>query len=200
MDITPDPSYYRAMDPDMALGSDLSMASGSTSYPDQYDSCRGMVLRHQGGLRWLTRLQPCAWLLVVAGTIDIDSDPGCCRAIDADMALSSSLSLDDTMAPVIAQAMSNSMALAVASPSDIHLAVVVAPTLGIHVVSGGLMGHRHQYRAWLKQSHGPRHAPREEPGFRCHYGPRWLYKPRGSVWPPSSMGPDIKYPWHLHGL
>ena len=200
MNISPDPSHYRAIDPDMALGSDPSMASGSTSYPDQYDSCSSMVLRHQGVLRWLTRPQSATWLLVVTGTTDIGSDPGCCRVTDADMALSISLGLDDTMAPVRAQAMSNSMALAVARPSGIHLTAVVALTLGIHVVSGGLRGHGHQYRAWLKQSHGPRHAPREEPGCRCHYGPRWLYKPRGSVWPPSSIGPDIKYPWHLHGL
>lgn len=79
------------------------------------------------------RLQP----LVLIGATDIYKDPGCSRAIDPDIALSSSVRPEVTMA---VQGTQIGMALA-----DTNMA-----TGGICVASGGKRGHGHQYRPQLQ--------------------------------------------------
>lgn len=58
-----------------------------------------MTLRHQHGLRCQLRLRLSVQLLVVTGTMDINIDPSCCRAMDPDLALGSSADSYVTMAP-----------------------------------------------------------------------------------------------------
>ena len=64
------------------------------------------------------------FLLFPVGTwaIDINTDPKCSRTVDPDIALISSLGLDDTMAWVAAQVTQVSVALAEACPLDFNKA------------------------------------------------------------------------------
>ena len=55
---------------------------GNTSHPDQCGPGGNMTLRHQHGLRWLTRLWAPAWPSVVTGVMDIGTDPDCDRAMN----------------------------------------------------------------------------------------------------------------------
>ena len=66
---------------------------------DQYGSWSGIALRHQHGLRWLTRPWVSAQPLVVTESMDINTYPGWCRTVGSDMALSSSPGPEDTMCP-----------------------------------------------------------------------------------------------------
>ncbi|KAL6073616.1 hypothetical protein STEG23_027917 [Scotinomys teguina] len=101
MEINTDPSCSKIMEPDMGvLGLDITMVlGGSTGHPDQYGPGIILILRHQHGLKWLTRPLALAQHSMVSGAIDINTDPGRHRATEPDMALGSSLIPDDTMVP-----------------------------------------------------------------------------------------------------
>lgn len=58
-----------------------------------------MAHGYQYDSRWQIRHQETAQPSVATGTTDVSSDPGCHRAMDPDMALSSSSGLEQTMAP-----------------------------------------------------------------------------------------------------
>lgn len=84
MNINSDLGCFRAMDPDMALGSspgiDYTMALGdSTGLSDSHDPGSGMVLEHQHG-HWL-QPRPLAsmWPLVAIWAMGINTDCGCGR-------------------------------------------------------------------------------------------------------------------------
>lgn len=101
MDITEDSDCGRTMGPDVALshssGSDVTMApGGSTCHPNLYDPDGHMALKHQHGLKCQPRLQTSAWPSVATGATDINTEPGCCRAMVPDIALGSSPALDIT--------------------------------------------------------------------------------------------------------
>lgn len=51
--------------------------------------CSGMALRHQGGVRRMTRPQLSAWCLVVTEAKTISSETDCHSALGLDMALGS---------------------------------------------------------------------------------------------------------------
>lgn len=55
------------------------------------------ALRHQHALWWLSRPQASTQPFLIIGARDINSEPCCCWVTDSDMALGSSLCLDDTM-------------------------------------------------------------------------------------------------------
>lgn len=103
MGINPDPSCHRATDPEETPGSILGQMTlgGSIDHSDQYGPSSGMALRHQHGLRWLARSWTSPRPSVVTGAwISVNSDPGCCRALDSDMVLGSNLGADVTLALV----------------------------------------------------------------------------------------------------
>ncbi|MEJ1281221.1 hypothetical protein NN561_012170 [Cricetulus griseus] len=94
--------------------------SGTTGYPDQHLS-RRMVSIYQHGSRWQPRCLALAWPLMVSGATDVNTEPGCNRDPDPDMALTSSPSLDDTMAPVDSPGHQIGLAPAAAQPSDTNM-------------------------------------------------------------------------------
>lgn len=59
---------------------------GSTYYPGLHGLGRSMNLKHQHGLRCWPRLEASAWPSVAKGTTDINTEPGCSRAIYPGMA------------------------------------------------------------------------------------------------------------------
>lgn len=69
---------------------------GCTGHSDQYDFGGSLIIGHKHGLKWWFRPQASMWPLV----IDINTDPGCGRATDTHVALSSSSVLEDTTAPI----------------------------------------------------------------------------------------------------
>ena len=89
---------------------------------DQYGPWSDIALRHQHGLRWLTRPWVSAQPLVVTESIDINTYPGWCSTVESDMALSSSPGPEDTMALVTVQATHISMVLAVSWHLNCHMA------------------------------------------------------------------------------
>lgn len=103
MDTTSETRLWRAMDPYMVLGNgwclDVSVApGGSTSYPDQHGLRGSMVLGHQHGPRYLTRPWSATRSSVTLGAPDMNSNPGCHRVMDPDMALCSSPVPDNSLA------------------------------------------------------------------------------------------------------
>lgn len=80
----------------------------------------------------------------------VNSDPVCCRAVDPDMALGSSVGLDDTMDPVGSTSHQISVAPALAWLLDAYLATSGSPdtaSLWPLVVTWGMDGHTDPDRA-----------------------------------------------------
>lgn len=73
--------------------------------------------------------------------MDVNSDPGCCRAIDPDMAVGSSLGPDNTMAPGGSRPPRLAWSQLQRGSQIPTRAQAVAQTLGFHVVFVGNMGH-----------------------------------------------------------
>ncbi|KAK7795002.1 hypothetical protein U0070_003079, partial [Myodes glareolus] len=95
----------------------LSPVTGSLGNSETYKSLR--ALRHPAKMEVTGRLFILAALVascgaqlmssVTEGTIDINTDLGCCRATDPDMAFSSIPGSDDTMASLTAQSWDTNM-------------------------------------------------------------------------------------------
>lgn len=69
--------------------------------------------------------------LIATGATDVNSDPGCPRAVDPGLVLGSSLGLDNTGAIVTTEIIQISMALVVAWLSDTNKATGYSPDLRI---------------------------------------------------------------------
>lgn len=85
--IYPDLDGCTAMKPDMALGSSLgldkTMAPGdSTGLPDQCGSSVSTALSHEQGHRLQPSPQVPVWPLLAIWAMDVNTYPGCCRAIE----------------------------------------------------------------------------------------------------------------------
>lgn len=98
LNINADSDCSSTRDPDMALshnlGLDVTLAeSGSTGNQDLYGPSGSSTLKYQHGLRCRTTLQDAE----AAGATDINTEPGCSRAKDPDLAADSSLGLDVIM-------------------------------------------------------------------------------------------------------
>lgn len=95
VDIHIDPGCSRPMDPDMAPAHSLDITiapGGSISHPSLYGPVDSMTLGHQRESTWQARPWAFAQPSVATGTMDIDIDVGFRRAMNSDLALSSSLS------------------------------------------------------------------------------------------------------------
>ena len=104
MDISSDPGCCWTTDLDKALVSSLIPDPYScTGYSDWPDSLSGETLRKQHGHRWWPKHIPLTLTLMVSETMDINTDLGCYRAMDPDIALRSNPGPDDTRTPVAAQ-------------------------------------------------------------------------------------------------
>ncbi|KAL6034782.1 hypothetical protein STEG23_000795 [Scotinomys teguina] len=93
------------MDPDMVLISgphlDVTLAPGcSPIHLDQHDPQDSKALGHKPGSRWWPRTLALALAPVVSGATTVNTDSGCSRTMDPDMALSSNPGPDDTMTSV----------------------------------------------------------------------------------------------------
>lgn len=91
-----DPGYWKATDPDMALGSGLGLKDimgtcGNPGLSDQLSPSGCMALGHLQGPRLWPKSQASMQPLVAIWAMDINSDPGYCRTMDSDMVLSRSL-------------------------------------------------------------------------------------------------------------
>ncbi|XP_052574744.1 uncharacterized protein LOC128097911 [Peromyscus californicus insignis] len=88
------------MVPGSSLGSDVTMAPGeSAEHTDQHGPNGRVALGQQHGPMWWPRPLASAWHLMASGAVDINSDPGCCRAMEPDIAPRSNPGWADTMAP-----------------------------------------------------------------------------------------------------
>lgn len=72
---------------------------GSPSHPDQYCPGGNKALKQQHGLRWLSRPRVSAQLSMARGGMNNNPTPGCCWAMNLNMALYSSPGPDNTMVP-----------------------------------------------------------------------------------------------------
>ena len=64
----------------------------AVGHPDVYGPSGSLTLNHQHGLRYQPRLQ-------ASEATDFNTEKGCCKAKDPDMAIGSSLGLNVTMIP-----------------------------------------------------------------------------------------------------
>lgn len=103
MDFNTDPHCGRTTDPDMVLNSsldlDVTMTSGeSAGHSDWHALHNRVALKHQHGPKWPRPLAS-TWPLIVSVAMNSNTDSGCSRVIDPDVACSSCPGLDNTMAP-----------------------------------------------------------------------------------------------------
>ena len=63
-------------------------SGGSIGHSDGHGSSSRMALGHQCGPRWQPRPLALPWPLMISGTADNKTNPGCSRVTDTDMALS----------------------------------------------------------------------------------------------------------------
>ena len=102
IDTTPDPCHCRGHGPrhyprKQPMPICLCGSRGQHWPTDQYDPSSRTVLGHQHGLRWRTRRQSSSQPSLVTGALDINSDPGCYRAMDQDRDFGRSPGLDNIM-------------------------------------------------------------------------------------------------------
>lgn len=134
MDINIGPGLW-TMDPD-------AIPCHSQWAKHHYGSGSSLALRYQHGLRWLTRPWAFGWCSVVTEVMDINSDPGCCRAIGPGMILGSVLGPN----VIIGQAkpLRSARPQRQGGPKTPTWSEIVTQTLGIPVAFSGNMGHKCQ--------------------------------------------------------
>lgn len=108
--------------------------------------------------------------LTVTVAMDITEDSDCGRTMGPDVALSHSSGSDVTMAPGGSTCHPN---LYDPDP-DGHMALkhqheVSAQTTGLCMALCGNRSYRYQHRAWLLQSRGSRHSPRQQSSSGHHH-------------------------------